>query len=59
MQPSDTHPFQRVDNESADGDVLSAGEAVLERAKAVARQISERVHQLASENGLQEKRRSE
>jgi hypothetical protein len=45
MQPTDTHPIQHADA-SNDGDVLSAGEAALDRAQAVSRQIAERVREL-------------
>jgi len=40
--------------DSDDGDVLAVGEAVLERAKAISRQLSEKVRQLTNDTDYQQ-----
>jgi hypothetical protein len=59
LQPTDSIHIPRAGDEPEDGDVLATGEAVLERAKAVSRQIRERVLQLAGVNASNDKARSE
>ena len=49
VQPTDTHQTQHSTTELNDGDVLIAGEAVLDRVKAISRHISDRVRELTGE----------
>jgi hypothetical protein len=49
MPASITPPDTQGIPESYDGDVLAVGEAVLERAKAISRQLSEKVRQLTND----------
>jgi hypothetical protein len=59
MQSTDINHIQGVGEDAKDGDVLTTGEALLERAKAVSRQIRERVRQLAGDTASKDKPRSE
>jgi hypothetical protein len=50
MQPTDTYQTQHTNFDLNEADILTAGEAVLDRVKAISRHISERVRELTGQS---------